>query len=593
MNRRFISGSFGIAAVAIGAVFIDSTVSRASAPPDRPAFNTIAGTGQSTFKDGPASSASFIEPVAVAFAPDGSLYIADSGAQRIRKLKNSIVETIAGSGVAPMSGLAVPGGYADGSAHEAKFSNPSGVAVGPDGAVFVADTGNHTIRVVRNGRVSTYAGDAKHPGYQDGALAAATFTRPTAIAVAANGTAYVSDPPSVRVISQGRVSTLRFGDPIYNVALFERGSLRVLAAVSVNEVYYYDLARNTLERRDGNNSTARMAGDFAGVPSALAFMNQWEVIATDAMYDTVRLIQFDAGGDADYTRPLTAEPLQRASVTGGGYRDGNQGLVKSPMGIAVSKNGDVAIADTGNHRIRSFSGFNHDTVTLIRDLDKTLPGTADSARYRVALFGNSYIGTDQAWSESLAGYLQSRLHKSRPVKVFPIQKEGLPLDAAFSYSRSILCSGIFDSAVILIPDPNTMNASDASRSYGPGWEQKLAVESKEAAAACHQSGTKIAFVVHPTTYDLPGTSMFRKLNPYNAAGRLTGQMDSAGVVSRYRSTVRALDSSGALVIDSWQAFIAASQQDGAPELFATFDHHFTPLGVSVLARKITERAADL
>lgn len=593
MNRRFIVGGLCIAVLAIGAIFIGGDVSRASVSPDRPSFSTIAGTGRSVFQDGPASSASFIEPVALAFAPDGSLYIADSGAQRIRKLKNSIVETVAGSGVAPIPGLAVPGGYVDGSSRAAKFSNPSGVAIGADGTVFVADTGNHAIRIVRNGRVSTYAGNANRPGYQDGALATATFTRPTAIAVAGNGTAYVSDPPFVRVISEGRVSTLRFGDPIYNVALLERGPTRLLAAVSVNEVYYYDLARNAIARRDGNNSTARMEGDFAGVPSALAFLNQWEVIATDAMYDTVRLIQFDSGGDADYTRPLTADPPQRASVIGGGYRDGHEGLVKSPMGIAISKQGDVAIADTGNHRIRTFFAFNHDTVTLIRDLNKELPGAADSGRYRVALFGNSYVGTDQAWNDSLAGYVQSRLHKSRPVKVFPIQKEGLPLDAAFSYSRSILCSGMFHSVIVLIPDQNTMNAADASRSYGPGWEQKLAAEAQAATAACRQSGTKIAFILHPTAYDLPATSMFRKLNPYNAPGRLTGQINPSGIVARYRSIVRVLDSSGAVIIDSWQAFIAASQQDGERELFATFDHHFTPSGVNVLAQKIVDRAADL
>ena len=79
---------------------------------------------------------------------DGTLYIAETGANRIVKTAGGAVTVVAGSG---------EDGYADGPADQAAFSSPQGVAVGDNGTVYVADTVNGAVRRIRDGEVTTLA----------------------------------------------------------------------------------------------------------------------------------------------------------------------------------------------------------------------------------------------------------------------------------------------------------------------------------------------------------------------------------------------------------------------------------------------------
>ena len=79
---------------------------------------------------------------------DGVLYIAETGKNRILQLKDGKATVLAGSGSE---------GLTDGKGTKAAFSAPQGVAVGPDGSVYVADTGNGAVRVVKDGSVRTLA----------------------------------------------------------------------------------------------------------------------------------------------------------------------------------------------------------------------------------------------------------------------------------------------------------------------------------------------------------------------------------------------------------------------------------------------------
>src|SRR5947209_7900778 len=150
-------------------------------------------------------------PSALALGPSGALYIADQSAQRIRKLDHGTVTTVAGSGAPVATGLAVDGGYRDGPAAQAQFSEPSGIAVGPDGSLYVADMMNHCIRRVRDGVVSTFAGAPTRAGTADGPLAGASFKFPRALAFDGDGNLYVADlRVGVRMIApDGTVSTLK------------------------------------------------------------------------------------------------------------------------------------------------------------------------------------------------------------------------------------------------------------------------------------------------------------------------------------------------------------------------------------------------
>ena len=152
---------------------------------------TIAGSGLTGSLDGPALNATFVFPVAVAYAANGDLYIADAGAQRIRVLRaGGAVETLAGSGEPASPDGAVPGGFRDGPALSAQFNHPSAIAVRSDGTVLVADTLNHCIRAIKAGRVTTFAGQCGVDGKLDGALHAATFHLPVSVAIDSFGNVF-------------------------------------------------------------------------------------------------------------------------------------------------------------------------------------------------------------------------------------------------------------------------------------------------------------------------------------------------------------------------------------------------------------------
>ncbi len=116
---------------------------------------TVAGNGVGNFSGdfGPAVNASIWKPTGVAIDASGNLYIADLNNNRIRKVSNSVITTIAGNGAFPFSG--------DGPATSVSLYSPSSVAVDASGNVYVADEADHRIRVVTNGVLTTIAGNGK------------------------------------------------------------------------------------------------------------------------------------------------------------------------------------------------------------------------------------------------------------------------------------------------------------------------------------------------------------------------------------------------------------------------------------------------
>jgi DNA-binding beta-propeller fold protein YncE len=221
-------------------------------------ITTITGTGRPGYggDGGPAAKAQFREPHSIAFDATGALYIADIGNHRIRRIdpKSGIVETIAGNGerALPKDGWAALGnpilgpralfidgstlwialreghsvwrmdlgdgvlhhvagagdvGYSGdgGSARQARFNGPKGIAVDQRGEVFVVDTENHAIRRidVRSNQVSTIAGGgprATEDADDRGAAATTTLNRPHGVCVGPDGAVYVGDTLNHRVL---------------------------------------------------------------------------------------------------------------------------------------------------------------------------------------------------------------------------------------------------------------------------------------------------------------------------------------------------------------------------------------------------------
>ncbi|QNH63680.1 NHL repeat-containing protein [Hymenobacter sediminicola] len=165
--------------------------------------STLAGSGVRGGADGPAAVAQFDLPTGLAVDAQGTVYVADGGNYRIRKITTSgVVSTLAGSGVA---------GYADGTGAAAQFQYVTGLALDGQGNVFVADLQNHRIRKVSPAGVVTTVAGSGTKGYTDGPAAAARFNAPAGVAVDAEGTIYVTDGENnrIRKISAGgEVSTI-------------------------------------------------------------------------------------------------------------------------------------------------------------------------------------------------------------------------------------------------------------------------------------------------------------------------------------------------------------------------------------------------
>jgi NHL repeat len=150
-------------------------------------INTLAGVaGTAGTSDGPAMTAQFNAPRGVASAPDGSVYVADTGNHTIRRIAlDGTVTTVVGQAGVP--------GNNDGLATEAHLNSPSGLDVNELGDVFIADTGNFIVRkLTTDGRLITVAGTPGVAGYADGPARTALFNGPIGLRLAGNSL-YIAD----------------------------------------------------------------------------------------------------------------------------------------------------------------------------------------------------------------------------------------------------------------------------------------------------------------------------------------------------------------------------------------------------------------
>jgi sugar lactone lactonase YvrE len=170
---------------------------------------TIAGkAGSPGTVNGTGSTARFADPQNLAIDSSGNLYVADGNGNTIRKVApGGVVTTLAGSGTS---------GSSDGTGTAAQFNDPTGVTVDPQGNVYVADYGNSTIRMITpSGVVTTLAGVPRRTGSADGTGATARFYTPSGIGIDGFGNLYVADSgnDTIREVTQGGVVTTIAGSP--------------------------------------------------------------------------------------------------------------------------------------------------------------------------------------------------------------------------------------------------------------------------------------------------------------------------------------------------------------------------------------------
>jgi sugar lactone lactonase YvrE len=170
---------------------------------------TIAGTGAYGYNgDNKAGTGTqLFQPSEVKVGPDGAVYFADTGNAVIRKWTptTGVVSIVAGTG--GRGGFAGDGGAAT----AAQLNNPDGFAFAPDGSMYIADTTNNRVRkVTPDGNISTVVGTGTAGETGDGGAATAALLRgPRSVSVDAQGNLFVADTENnrLRMVAPGAAPT--------------------------------------------------------------------------------------------------------------------------------------------------------------------------------------------------------------------------------------------------------------------------------------------------------------------------------------------------------------------------------------------------
>ncbi len=308
--------------------------------------STLAGSaGNPGYADGTGAAARFNYPYSVAVDASGTVYVADFSNHCIRKVTPAgVVTTLAGS----------PGnsGYADGTGTNAQFNIPRSVAVDASGTVYVAETGNNCIRkVTPAGVVTTLAGSASNSGYADGTGTAAWFNSPQGMAVDANGNLYVADNGNncIRMVTPaGVVSTLLgsttcgFADGTGVAAQFN-GPTGV--ALDASGTLYVSDCNNSCIRRV---TPAGVVSTLAGLAENSGYADG---TGTAAQFRYPSNVAVDANGtvyvaDQGNNRIRLVTPAGVVTTLASAVVQFN-----GSTGVAVDGSGTVYVADSGNSRI--------------------------------------------------------------------------------------------------------------------------------------------------------------------------------------------------------------------------------------------------
>ena len=151
-------------------------------------------------------AARFISLAGIAVGPDGAIYLADDMANRVRVIRDGTIETLVGTGRPLHAGDGGPATAAD-------LLAPTALALDPSGALLVAESGSSAIRkIALDGTISTIAGTGVTGDSGDGGLAtAAQLGDPEGLAVAADGTLFIGERKNARirrVATDGTISTI-------------------------------------------------------------------------------------------------------------------------------------------------------------------------------------------------------------------------------------------------------------------------------------------------------------------------------------------------------------------------------------------------
>ncbi len=329
-------------------------------------LSTVAGNGNpGTGGDGgPATSASFVRPAAIAVSPLGELFIGDGETTRIRRVNTAgIIETVAGNGRFREGGDGGP-------ATQAFLYLPSSLAADSNGNVYVVEQVKHRVRRIRaDGVITTFAGTGSEGFSGDGGPAAnARLSFPSGVAVDSANNVYIADTLNYRVrrVSPAGVITTLAGTGA--IASSGDGGLALQAAIHGpddlafgrnGEIYVSEVFGHRIRSIDRNGRISTLAGNgdagFSGDggPATAASLNEPRGLTVDTLGAV-----YVADSKNHRVRRIGPDGVI-ATAAGSGQRgfggDGGPArlaALNTPFDLAVDPAGNLIIADELNHRVR-------------------------------------------------------------------------------------------------------------------------------------------------------------------------------------------------------------------------------------------------
>jgi len=289
----------------------------------------------------------------VAVDSSGNVYVADSGNSTIRKITPAGV-------VSALAGPAGQTGSTDASGSAARFYWASSVAVDGSGNVYVADMANSTIRKISPaGAVSTLAGSALQSGSVDGTGSAARFNSPFSVAVDGSGNDYVGDclNSTIRKIAPAGVVSTLAGLPEHTGSTDGTGSAarffnpQGVAVDRSGNVYVADTFNGNIRKITPAGVVSTLA-DATG--SAAYFYHPFGVAADGSG----NIYVADTGNNT--IRKITAAGVVSTLAGSAGQCGSTDGTGAAagfcnPSGVAVDGSGNIYVADLYNYTIRKIT----------------------------------------------------------------------------------------------------------------------------------------------------------------------------------------------------------------------------------------------
>ncbi|MBK35014.1 MAG: hypothetical protein CME26_05720 [Gemmatimonadetes bacterium] len=334
-------------------------------------IETVAGTGNAGFNGdgGPATEADLQLPRAVAIDSTGTIYVADSGNNRLRVVDpTGTITLFAGTG----SGGGAGSDGTDGPALDAPIANPLGLALLPDGSVLVSEFGNQKVRriesegsrIIRNfaGRgVAAFGGDG-------GPATLANLQSPAGITIDTVGNVYIAEQFNFRVRrvdTDGLINTIAgsfgvgFSGDGFPATAASLDQPTGVAIDTAGAVYVADQANHRIRRIGPDGIIATFAGTgengFSGDggPAIFAQLSNPRDVIIDRGN---RLYVSDSGNDRVRVIDLATRVIQSVAGSGSTGNSGSQGIaltfgLNDPRGLAVAPDSTILIADAGNNRI--------------------------------------------------------------------------------------------------------------------------------------------------------------------------------------------------------------------------------------------------